>query len=206
MKRYLWGFLSLAHIGLYAQNNPAVKNTQTDKTYANTTEIYKAKAATDEQVLNEITGDYGLGDVVRISDAPPPKPAIIPSSAPQKEEVKPQQPLKEVKITTIETPRTESTPKAVLISNKMPADPSNTEGVSAAVAKNATTVKKERTTTEHKASTSAKSSSRSSKNYTSSRKSSYKKSSLFSMFKSSKTKKPKRRVPKNNGKMGCYKF
>jgi hypothetical protein len=48
-----------------------VKGARTDKQFANTTEIHKTDKASDEQVLAEIEGDYGLGDMVHISNAPP---------------------------------------------------------------------------------------------------------------------------------------
>ncbi len=72
-KIYICGLLMLSQSAIFAQS-PVVKNTSTDKTYANTTEIQKVKNASVEQVLTEINNDYGLGDVVRITDAPPPKP------------------------------------------------------------------------------------------------------------------------------------
>ncbi len=79
-KTGLWLSLSFTLSLSFAQNMPGVvKKTKTDKTYANTTEIHKAEKATDEQVLSQIEGDYGLGDVVRISNGPPP-PAFLPPS------------------------------------------------------------------------------------------------------------------------------
>jgi hypothetical protein len=70
---YCWLGLSCATI---SAQNEAIKNTKTDKKYANTTEVYKKDGATDTDVLGEISSDYGLGDVVRISVAPPPPPPV----------------------------------------------------------------------------------------------------------------------------------
>jgi hypothetical protein len=69
----LWLYLCLFYSLSFAQSNEggAVKGTRTDKNFANTTAIYKSEKASDEQVLTEIEGDYGLGDMVRISNAPP---------------------------------------------------------------------------------------------------------------------------------------
>jgi hypothetical protein len=50
-----------------------VKETLTNKNYANTTEIHKKESATDADVLSQLEGNYGIGDEVRISIAPPPK-------------------------------------------------------------------------------------------------------------------------------------
>jgi hypothetical protein len=64
--------LSFTYFVSFAQGQQAaVKGTRTDKQFANTTEIHKAEKASDDQVLAEIEGDYGLGDIVRISNAPP---------------------------------------------------------------------------------------------------------------------------------------
>jgi hypothetical protein len=60
--------------GIPAQESTSVKRTKTDNTFANTTEIHKKETASDEQILNEISDDFGLGDVVRITVAPPPSP------------------------------------------------------------------------------------------------------------------------------------
>jgi hypothetical protein len=69
----LWLYLCLFCSLSFAQSNQegAVKGTRTDKNFANTTAIYKSEKASDEQVLTEIEGDYGLGDMIRISNAAP---------------------------------------------------------------------------------------------------------------------------------------
>jgi hypothetical protein len=74
---YLCFFCSLS----FAQSNQggAVKGTRTDKNFANTTAIYKSEKASDEQVLTEIEGEYGLGDMVRISNAAPAS-VVLPAS------------------------------------------------------------------------------------------------------------------------------
>lgn len=56
-----------------AQQTGVVKETLTNKNYANTTEVHKNAAATDAEVLSQLEGNYGIGDEVRISVAPPPK-------------------------------------------------------------------------------------------------------------------------------------
>lgn len=82
-----WIFLSCYCSFAIAQKTSAVQYSKTDKTFANTTEIYKSKNATDVQILTEIEKDYGLGDIVRITDAPPPenKPSVMP--LPQQEKI-----------------------------------------------------------------------------------------------------------------------
>jgi hypothetical protein len=56
-----------------AQQTGVVKETLTNKNYANTTEVHKKATATDAEVLSQLEGNYGIGDEVRISVAPPPK-------------------------------------------------------------------------------------------------------------------------------------
>ena len=71
-KIQLWLYLCLICSISFAQSKQgAVKGTRTDKNFANTTEIHKTEKATDDQVLAEIEGDYGLGDIIHISNAPP---------------------------------------------------------------------------------------------------------------------------------------
>jgi hypothetical protein len=69
-KSSLWILLMYSG-SISAQTTVSVVTTQTDKNFANTTEIYKMGAASDTQVLAEIDGNFGLGDVVRITIAPP---------------------------------------------------------------------------------------------------------------------------------------
>ena len=73
--QYLYQFIVIVYllslnISILSAQTTSVKGTKTDKVFANTTEIYKSKAASDAQVLAELESDYGIGDVVRISDAP----------------------------------------------------------------------------------------------------------------------------------------
>jgi hypothetical protein len=91
IKLRLWLFMCLFCSAVFAQSNSgAVKGTRTDKNFANTTEIHKTEKASDEQVLSEIEGEYGLGDVIHISNAPPVSVFLPSSILPSKiESVKP---------------------------------------------------------------------------------------------------------------------
>ncbi len=73
----LYFFLCNFTVLAFTQTPNNIKGVKTDNTYANQTEVSKAKNATDEQVLNDLQGDYGLGDVVRIV-VNTPKPAVDP--------------------------------------------------------------------------------------------------------------------------------
>jgi hypothetical protein len=55
-----------------AQQKEVVKETLTNKNYANTTEVHKKATASDAEVLSQLEGNYGIGDEVRITVAPPP--------------------------------------------------------------------------------------------------------------------------------------
>jgi hypothetical protein len=68
----LWILLSGFCLTASAQKE-VVKEVLTNKNYANTTEIHKKETATDADVLSQLEGNYGIGDEVRISVAPPPK-------------------------------------------------------------------------------------------------------------------------------------
>jgi hypothetical protein len=78
-RMYLWASLNLISTVTFAQTMPppAIRGAKTDNNYANTTEINKTKGASDAQVLAEIEGDYGIGDVVRIVITTP-KPVTDP--------------------------------------------------------------------------------------------------------------------------------
>ena len=78
-RMYLWASLNLISTVTFAQTTlpPAIRGAKTDNNYANTTEINKTKGASDAQVLAEIEGDYGIGDVVRIVITTP-KPVTDP--------------------------------------------------------------------------------------------------------------------------------
>ncbi len=82
-RMYLWASLNLISTLTFAQTTPppAIRGAKTDNNYANTTEINKTKGASDAQVLAEIEGDYGIGDVVRIVITTP-KPVTAPLTSP----------------------------------------------------------------------------------------------------------------------------
>lgn len=212
-KIYVLGLLMLSQSAIFAQT-PVVKNTTTDKTYANTTEIQKVKNASVEQVLTEIDKDYGLGDVVRITDAPPPKPVETTPTINRTE--------KPIEVTS-KTPviSTASQPVAmaeVVIDKKSryenaynapepPLNPIYTEGVGVKKETKAVLEKKDESVSTQKKTVLKNNSVKTSKNYNVRRGSSnYNKKSFFSFFSKSKPKTTKRRVPKNNGQYGCYKF
>jgi hypothetical protein len=55
--------------------------TRTDERYGNTTIVYKDANTNDAAMLQRLNqGDYGMGDVIRITEAPP-KPAVAPAVA-----------------------------------------------------------------------------------------------------------------------------
>ncbi|HND87826.1 MAG TPA: hypothetical protein PK971_05845 [Saprospiraceae bacterium] len=75
--------LSLSLMAAGASVLPAqnVKEVVTDEKYANTTIVYKHEnsTATDAEILSQLNGSYGMGDVVRIAVAPPkPAPIAVP--------------------------------------------------------------------------------------------------------------------------------
>lgn len=57
-----------------------IKGAATDEKFANTTVVYKDSNATDLDVLSQMDNSIGMGDVVRITVAPP-KPAPVPAVA-----------------------------------------------------------------------------------------------------------------------------
>ncbi|MFN0214801.1 MAG: hypothetical protein ACKVT2_11140 [Saprospiraceae bacterium] len=63
---------------LQAQN--PVESTHIDEKYAYTTVVYKNTSASDNDVLSSLNNDFSVGDVVRVTLAPPPAP--IASSEP----------------------------------------------------------------------------------------------------------------------------
>jgi hypothetical protein len=68
-----------------AQAQTPVESTHVDEKFAYTTVVYKNKAADDQAVLQSLDSSFGIGDVVRVTLAPPPppKPApILTASAP----------------------------------------------------------------------------------------------------------------------------
>jgi hypothetical protein len=70
-----------AHFSAIAQN--PVESTHVDEKYAYTTVVYKNKAANDQEVLSSIESEFGIGDVIRVTLAPPPTPiSAIAASEP----------------------------------------------------------------------------------------------------------------------------
>lgn len=58
-------------------------NTRIDERYGNTTVVYKDKNTTDAELLNRLDKEYGMGDVIRITQAPPAPASVAPSTASQ---------------------------------------------------------------------------------------------------------------------------
>lgn len=72
--------LTLSAASLQAQS-PVVAGSITDEKFANTTIVFKKDSnANDAQVLSALESDMGIGDVVRITVAPP-KPTVKAASA-----------------------------------------------------------------------------------------------------------------------------
>lgn len=64
--------------------NAQIVGKSTDTNYYNTTIIYKKGEIKDNDILSKVENDYGMGDIIRIADAPP-KPEVTPvNKAPQK--------------------------------------------------------------------------------------------------------------------------
>lgn len=68
-----------AHFSATAQS--PVESTHIDEKYAYTTVVYKNKAANDQEVLTMLESDFSIGDVVRVTLAPPPAPPSAPIAA-----------------------------------------------------------------------------------------------------------------------------
>lgn len=73
-KNLLLATLMAASFGLNAQ----IESTHTDVKYGYTTVVYKDKAASDTDVLSALDNSIGIGDVIRVTVAPP-KPAVVPN-------------------------------------------------------------------------------------------------------------------------------
>ncbi len=65
-------FVLAAHFNALAQS--PVESTHVDEKYAYTTVVYKNTAATDKDVLSSLENSFSIGDVVRVTLAPPPTP------------------------------------------------------------------------------------------------------------------------------------
>ena len=83
--------LPLAFVALFGNANAQTAKpleTRTDEKYSNTTIVYRNdKNASDAVILSQIEKEYGMGDVVRIAEAPP-KPKVAPALA-KTETIKP---------------------------------------------------------------------------------------------------------------------
>ena len=66
---------------LPAQAQNPVESTHIDKKYAYTTVVYKSVAASDKDVLSALESDFSIGDVVRVTLAPPPSESLTAISA-----------------------------------------------------------------------------------------------------------------------------
>lgn len=64
-----------------AQAQNPVESTHIDEKYAFTTVVYKNTAATDTEVLSALESDFSIGDVVRVTLAPPPAPTVPVSAS-----------------------------------------------------------------------------------------------------------------------------
>ena len=209
LREYLYQFtlllylLSLNTSTLSAQTT-SVRGTKTDKVFANTTEIYKSKAASDAQVLAELESDFGIGDVVRISDAPPATttaPLSKTTSVQSDKKALPAIP-KAVSFSNTSTPPFSN--QALVISSG--AYKSDIEMPEKKVVSEPNTPNAAESTVERKSKAYSPPSVKSSKSNKS-----YKKSSIFSkkflfFFKKTSNKSSKRTKYKNNNKVGCYKF
>lgn len=190
-----------------------MKGTKTDKVFANTTEIYKFKAASDVQVLAELESEYGIGDVVRISDAPP-APTTVPLTRTTSisTEKKPLPTIPKANATTITPPLSK---EALVITSgtyKSDIEMPEKKVVAETIALKATESPVERKTKAYSPPLTLLPSSRSgvtvkslksTKSYKNN--SSSNKKFLF-FFKKTSKKTAKRAKLKDNSKFGCYKF
>ena len=81
MKYFFFNRKSLLFTTLVATTfglNAQITSTHTDDKYNYTTVVYKDKAATDKEVLAALDNSIGMGDVIRVTVAPP-KPAAAPT-------------------------------------------------------------------------------------------------------------------------------
>lgn len=63
---------------LAVQAQTPIESTHVDEKFAYTTVVYKNKAADDQAVLQSLDSSFGIGDVVRVTLAPPPPPKPAP--------------------------------------------------------------------------------------------------------------------------------
>lgn len=64
--------------------NAQIVGKSTDTNYYNTTIIYKKGDIKDNDILSKVESDYGMGDIIRIADAPPKHTEAPVTKAPQK--------------------------------------------------------------------------------------------------------------------------
>ncbi len=82
MKYFLFNRQSLLFSSLLATAcglNAQITSTHTDNKYNYTTVVYKDTAVSDKAVLAALENSMGMGDVVRVTVAPP-KPAVVPTT------------------------------------------------------------------------------------------------------------------------------
>jgi hypothetical protein len=197
----LWILLSGFCLTASAQKE-VVKEVLTNKNYANTTEIHKKETATDADVLSQLEGNYGIGDEVRISVAPPPKVSdTLSKKAAKLIEVKASMPtIPEGDVTTIQVTnkgletKVEAPPTVVKTTEKVTANKVKGSAFEFEESKNSTT----------KSAKSTKSTA-SSKGFYSFKKASRSERFLF-FFKKKQSKSKVTYHNKSSNKYGCYKF
>ena len=209
LREYLYHFTLLLYLlslntAILSAQTTSVRGTKTDKVFANTTEIYKSKAASDAQVLAELESEFGIGDVVRISDAPPASTTVPLSQTTSVQSDKKAMPAipKAVSLTYTSTPPLSN--QALVISSG--SYKSDIEMPEKKIVSEPNTPKAAESTVERKSkaySPPSVKSSRSTKSYKKSASSS--KKFLF-FFKKTTSKSSKRAKYKDNNKFGCYKF
>ena len=207
--QYLYQFILLLYLlslntSILSAQTTSVKGTKTDKVFANTTEIYKSKSASDAQVLAELESDYGIGDVVRISDAPPASTTVPLSRTTSVQSDKKAMPT----IPNAVSPANTSTPplskQALVISSGT--FKSDIEMPEKKVVSEPNTPNAAESTVERKSKTYAPPSVKSSKSTKSYKKSASSNKKFLFFFKKTNKKTSKRVKYQDKNKIGCYKF
>ena len=187
-------YLLMLNTLILSAQTTSVKGTKTDKVFANTTEIYKSKAASDAQVLAELESDYGIGDVVRISDAPPVSTTVPLSRTTSIQSEK--KPLPSIP-KTLSANNTATPIENMPIANKETAS----KTASAPIPQNTN-----QSTVERKSKAYSPPSVKSSKSNKSYKNTSSSSKKFLFFFKKTSKKSSKRTKLKDNNKFGCYKF
>ena len=115
-KNLLFATLMATAFGVNAQ----IESKHTDEKYGYTTVVYKEKAATDADVLAALENSVGMGDVIRVTVAPP-KPAAAPQADKSKGEdtwLKPAKTTTNLTASAIVVPINHISPKAVVAAPK----------------------------------------------------------------------------------------